>query len=88
MILQVRLYGKPGCCLCDECEELLHRLQNEYSFTLEKHNIEDDAVLRESWRCHIPVVTVNYRQRVALRVTEERLRRALNKALSEQTANL
>jgi glutaredoxin len=87
MTLQVRLYGKPGCCLCDECEEILRRLQNEYSFALEKHNIEDDAVLRERWRCHIPVVTVNHRQRVALRVTEERLRRALNKALLEDSSS-
>lgn len=78
--MRIVLYGKPNCCLCDECETLLRALQPEFAFTLQKIDISDDDVLRERWRCHIPVVTVDGRFRVALRITETRLRRALSRA--------
>ncbi len=87
MSLQVVLYGKPGCCLCDECESLLRGLQSEFGFTLQKIDISRDETLRERWKCHIPVVTVNGHNRVALRITEARLRRALLRAQRAQTTN-
>jgi glutaredoxin len=87
MNLQVVLYGKPGCCLCDECEMLLRGLQNEFGFTLQKVDISRDEALRERWKCHIPVVTFNGRNRVALRISEARLRRALLRAQRAQAAS-
>ena len=78
--MHVVLYGKPGCCLCDECETLLRRLQSDFAFTLQKIDIDSDETLRSRWACHIPVVTFDGRHRLALRITEERLRRALGRA--------
>ena len=83
-MMRVVLYGKPGCCLCDECETMLRALQDEFGFALEKIDISRDAILRERWQCHIPVVTVNGRHRLALRITEERLRRSLTRALNDE----
>jgi len=80
MSLQVVLYGKQGCCLCNECETLLCGLQSEFNFTLRKVDISQNEILRERWKCHIPVVTVSGRNRVALRITEARLRRAFLRA--------
>ncbi len=84
MSLQVVLYGKLGCCLCDECETLLRGLQSEFDFTLQKVDISRDETLHERWKCHIPVVTFDGRNRVALRITQARLRRALLRSQAKQ----
>ncbi len=81
--MNVVLYGKMGCCLCDECEILLRVLQPEFGFVLQKIDIESDAVLRERWKFQIPVVTFNGRQRLALRISEARVRRSLTRAQLE-----
>lgn len=78
--MHVVLYGKPGCCLCDECEIALRGLQPEFGFKLQKIDINSDEVLRERWQCHIPVVTFDGKHRLALRITENRLRRSLQRA--------
>lgn len=91
--MHVVLYGKPGCCLCDECETLLRSLQNEFAFTelaftLQKIDISSDNALRERWKCHIPVITFNGRCRLALRITEGRLRRSLQRAQHQTQSQL
>jgi glutaredoxin len=85
-IMQVRIYGKRGCHLCLEAAHLLDRLRPEWQFEVEYIDIEEDADLRDKFRCQIPVITFNGGQRVALRVTEARLRRALKLASQRQRA--
>jgi glutaredoxin len=90
MSFEVVIYSRPGCCLCDRAEDILHALQGEfaggeYSFLLRKVNIDEDETLREKYCCQIPVVTINGGNRVALRITEERLRRAFNLAAKRRT---
>lgn len=82
--LHVRLYGKPGCCLCDQAAELLDTLHGEYEFVVEKVNIENDPALKEKLTTQIPVITIDGGNRVALNITEERLRRAFKRALNPQ----
>lgn len=76
----VVLYGRAGCCLCDEAENLLLTLRPEFDFTLHKIDIDTDSVLLSTFRCQIPVVTIDGGNRVALRVTRERLIRAFHQA--------
>ena len=78
----VRLYGRPGCCLCDDAEAMLRELRGEFDFQVEKINI-DDTDLRERWRCHIPVITFDGSHRLALRITPQRLRRSLERAQTQ-----
>jgi glutaredoxin len=81
--LQVHLYGHEKCCLCAEAEVMLRELSHEYSFELQKVDVRAD----EQWanlRCQIPVVTVDGGNRVALRITPQRLRRAFDRALSRR----
>jgi len=85
MPFRVVLYGRPGCCLCDRAGELLESLRadrasDSFVFTLQKVDIDADPNLSHKWRCHIPVVTIDGGNRVALRVTEARLRRAFARA--------
>ncbi|HEX8236559.1 MAG TPA: glutaredoxin family protein [Abditibacteriaceae bacterium] len=80
----VVLYSRPGCCLCDRAAELLQSLQHEFPHELHTANIDEDPVLKEKWRCHIPVIFINGSHRVALRITEERLRRAFLHTLQKR----
>lgn len=77
---KVVIYGRPDCCLCDRAAADLDALRQEWPFVLSKQNIEDDAALKQKLRCQIPVVTIDGGNRVALRVTPERLRRAFANA--------
>jgi glutaredoxin len=80
MMFEVVLYTRPGCCLCDRAVALLQNLRGEYSFSLQHINIDEVPELAARWRCHIPVVTIDGENRVALRITEQRLRRAFHRA--------
>jgi glutaredoxin len=80
MSVDVVLYGRPKCCLCDEAEMMLHHLRSEFGFVLTKINIDDHKDLTEKYGLQIPVITFNGAHRLTLRITPERLRRSLQKA--------
>jgi glutaredoxin len=84
--LHVRLYSKPDCHVCGEAISLLESLRGDFDFWVEKINIEEDPALKDRLGRQIPIVTIDGGNRVALRVTEERLRRAFKKALRDATA--
>jgi glutaredoxin len=85
MPLNVIVYGRPGCSICSQADQFLNELRSEYDFSLEKVNIDDDVILQKALCCQIPVITINGGNRVALRVTRDRLRRAFR--LAEQRQN-
>jgi glutaredoxin len=84
----VVLYSRPGCCLCDRAAHLLQSLSDEYAHELHMVDIDQNPVLKEKWRCHIPVVFIDGSHRVALRLTEERLRRAFSRALQKRQTSV
>lgn len=85
--LHVRLYGRPGCHLCNDAAHVLNTLHSDFDFWVERINIDEDLPIREKLNDHIPVVTINGGNRVQEPVTEERLRRAFKRALkAEQEA--
>ena len=55
----VTLYGKPGCCLCDEAREALGPIRAKHSFELEEVDITRDPVLEREYRERIPVVEID-----------------------------
>ncbi len=56
---RVTIYGKPGCCLCDEAREVLERVRASRPFALEEVDISLDPVLERRYRERIPVVAVD-----------------------------
>lgn len=54
--MQLQLYSRPGCSLCDDARRTLQIVQQEISFTYEEINIEQDPVLHERFCLMIPVV--------------------------------
>lgn len=56
--LNVTLYMRAGCGLCDEVRALLSELRNDFPHRLAEVDIEADPVLQEKYFGQIPVVEV------------------------------
>ena len=57
--MEVTVYGRPGCHLCDEALVLLERIRADAPFALRTVNIEDDDALLRAYLERIPVVAVD-----------------------------
>ena len=73
----VVLYGRPGCCLCDDARELLERVRQTHPFKLEERDIEADEMLLRAYLERIPVVTIDGEEAFELFVPEQQLVRRL-----------
>jgi len=75
---EVVLYGRPGCCLCDDARQLLLRVRADHPFTLREHDIESDDALMRAYLERIPVVTIDGVEAFELLVDEHELVRRLS----------
>jgi glutaredoxin len=78
--LEVTLYTRPGCHLCEEAKRIIEPLLVEFGAWLREVNIEGDAVLTERFGWDIPVVFVGSRKAAKHRVEREQFRRQLREA--------
>jgi glutaredoxin len=56
---RVTLYGKAGCCLCDEAKEVLAAVREERPFELDEVDVSLDPALNRVYGERIPVVAVD-----------------------------
>ena len=77
MTATVVLYGREGCCLCDDARELLQRAQARLGFSLSERDIEHDDRLLAAYLERIPVVTIDGTEVFEFIVDEQRLEQAL-----------
>jgi len=75
---EVVLYGRPGCCLCDDARQLLLRVRADHPFTLRERDIESDDALMRAYLERIPVVTIDGVEAFELLVDEHELVRRLS----------
>jgi Glutaredoxin-like domain (DUF836) len=80
----VVLYGRPGCCLCDDAREVLLRVRARRPFRLQECDVERDDVLLAAYLERIPVVTIDGDELFELFVDESEFERRLR--LSELLA--
>jgi glutaredoxin len=57
--MQINLYTKPDCPLCDDLKRDLVGLQPEFGFELTEQNILEDAVLWQKFQYLIPVLEID-----------------------------
>ena len=74
----VVLYGRAGCCLCDQAREVLERLHRRGGFELRERDIEQDESLLRAYLERIPVVTIDGVEAFELFVDEAELERRLD----------
>jgi hypothetical protein len=71
----VVLYGRGGCCLCDDARVVLERVRAKHPFVLRQHDIDGDDRLLRAYLERIPVVTIDGNEAFELFVDEARLER-------------
>jgi glutaredoxin len=72
MTVQVEIYSRPGCHLCDEAKEVIERVQRRVSFDLRVVNIETQPELEKRYGEEIPVVFINGSEAFKYRVDENK----------------
>jgi glutaredoxin len=75
----VVLYGRPGCCLCDDAREVIERVRARRPFALSERNIESDRELLREYLERIPVVAIDGDEAFELFVDETELERRLDR---------
>jgi hypothetical protein len=73
----VVLYGREGCCLCDDARDVLLRVRDRRPFALQERDIDGDDALLRAYLERIPVVTIDGVEAFELFVDESELVRRL-----------
>jgi glutaredoxin len=74
----VILYGREGCCLCEDALAVLERVARRIPFELQTLDIESDDALLAAYMERIPVILIDGREAFELLVDEAELERALS----------
>lgn len=76
-MIEVVLYTKPGCCLCDTVKTQLSRLRAAQPFELREVNILEDHAAYARFHEEIPVVFINGRKAFKYHLDEREFLRRL-----------
>ena len=75
---EITLYGKPGCCLCDEAKQAIQALRLERTFELHEVDVSLDPGLHRDYGERIPVVAIDGEEAFELEVDPAALRDRLD----------
>jgi glutaredoxin len=73
------LYGKPGCCLCDDARTVIDAVRGEWSFELREVDVSLDPGLQHEYGERIPVVELDGEEVFELHVDPLELRNLLDR---------
>lgn len=71
--MQVTVYVKAGCSLCDDALELLHQAQGTYPLEVTLRDIASDLTLFQRYRYRVPVVCLEGEEALELRFSARAL---------------
>ena len=77
--MKVTLYGKAGCCLCDDARAAVTEVRREIAFDLEEVDVSLDPRLHRAYGERIPVVAVDGEDVIELGVDAHALRQVLDR---------
>jgi glutaredoxin len=76
--MQLIIYSKPGCHLCDEMKAVVKQAVRERDdISVEEIDITRDPILLERYELEIPVLLIDGRKTAKYRTTEGELRKAI-----------
>jgi glutaredoxin len=78
--LDVTLYTRPGCLLCEEAKAQIVPLLEKEGARLREVNIDADPVLRARYDFDVPVIFLGARKVAKHRVDLQQFRRQLDEA--------
>lgn len=85
-MVEVVLYSKPGCCLCDDVKAQLVRLRKTAPFDWREVNILEDPRALNQFKEEIPVVFINGRKAYKFHLDETDFLRRVEKLQSKEKA--
>jgi glutaredoxin len=85
--LEVTLYSRPGCHLCDEAKAVMQPMLVEFGCRLREVNIDQDGELAEIYSWDIPVIFLGQRKVAKHRVDPRQFRRQLEEAKANAGRN-
>src|SRR5262245_36220295 len=68
--VQIEIYSRPGCHLCDEAKAVIEKVQLRFDFEVCVINVETDPELEKQYGEQIPVVLINGNKAFKYRVDE------------------
>jgi glutaredoxin len=77
--IQIEIYSRPGCHLCDEAKDVIDRVRKRHGFELRVVNIEGDPALESVYGTEIPVVFINGTKAFKYHVDERELERKVKR---------
>ncbi len=76
-MLNVTIYSKKDCHLCDSARETLLKVQQELPFSLREIDIEKDKTAFEKYKYLIPVIEIDGEKAFNYKVDENELKKIL-----------
>ena len=77
--IEVEVFSRPDCHLCDTALEIIGTLQGRYPVKLQVTNVETDPELEEKYGSQVPVVCVDSGTTFKYPIEPAALERELNR---------
>ena len=78
-MIEVNVYSRSNCHLCEVALEVISEIRNEFEFTITKILIDGNVELEEKYGEQVPVILINNQPHDFFRVDPERFRLAISK---------
>lgn len=78
-MINVTIYSKKDCHLCDIAKETLLKLLQEIPFSLTEIDIEEDNMAFEKYKHLIPVIEIDGKKVFTYRINEKELKNLIKK---------
>lgn len=75
--IQVEVYSRTGCHLCDDAKAVIERFTSSYPIKLKVTDVDQSETLRQQYGNDIPVILINGAEAFRHRVSEPELERIL-----------
>jgi glutaredoxin len=85
-LLEIIVYSRPGCHLCEEAKTVLQPLLTEFGCALREVNIDRDTELAERYSWDIPVIFIGSHKAAKHRIDPVQFRRQLEEARAKAAA--
>jgi hypothetical protein len=81
--IEIVLYERPGCCLCQSMLDAVNRLRTEFPLHVTCVDVDGDPDLKARFGTEVPVLFIGGRKAFKYRVGADELRRRLARAVGD-----
>jgi hypothetical protein len=79
MTIDILIYSRQGCCLCDEMKAVISQIGRRHPLTIREIDVDTSVDLQDQFGNEIPVLFINGRKAFKYRVTPSELEKKLRR---------